>query len=129
MKEWKNEIMKEWKNERMNEKMIFKRLKLIWIDKMSLNFDSLSISTNMSPFIEFDIDMIIYCLKNNFISVLPYIHSKTLQNRDLVIIKFRDESKLFKHIIDSMNQKIESVDYYDVMPLIDEYIDIVFDNK
>ena len=28
-----------------------------------------------------------------------------------------------------MNQKIESVDYYDVMPLIDEYIDIVFDNK
>ena len=96
---------------------------------MSLNFDSLSISTNMSPFIEFDIDMIIYCLKNNFISVLPYIHSKTLQNRDLVIMKFRDESKLFKHIIDSMNQKIESVDYYDVMPLIDEYIDIVFDNK
>ena len=44
-------------------------------------------------------------------------------------MKFRDESKLFKHIIDSMNQKIESVDYYDVMPLIDEYIDIVFDNK
>jgi len=95
------------------------------MEKLSVN-NSMS-NNNIYTYIDYDIHMIIYCIEYHYPSIIPFIHSETCRNKNEIIAAFQnDESIFYRHLVEKLNLNVKRIDVYDIMPLIDEYIEFIF---
>lgn len=94
----------------------------------SINLDRLSLKpkddfSHMYELVNNDINLIHYCFIHEIPSVIPYLKNLDVKYLFVALFNF-DESEMFEYIRKRIDN---SVNLCEMMPLIDEYIEVMFE--
>ena len=93
------------------------------LDRLSLRKEN--DFSHIYKLVDDDINLILYCYINAISSVIPFL--KNLDSKHVLVALFNfEESEIYEYIRRRVVSH-EDIDLYNIMPLIDEYIEKLFE--